>query len=162
VFWKNFKNNLLPTLFSPQIWSKPPSPQETEHKKKREKVLKKRKRKKEKTEKEEEKEKLQEYLQIMGKSIFQEEKNISTSKIFFWCDFLPFIIPFKENLSEIIEKVFLTHFGPSFNLAIYMTWVVSFLLTRELYIFSLQRVEWKGSFVEPRWGITYQKECLSA
>jgi hypothetical protein len=41
------------------------------------------KRKKEKTEKEEEKEKLQEYLQIKGKSIFQEEKNISTSKIFF-------------------------------------------------------------------------------
>jgi hypothetical protein len=37
---------LLPTLFSPQISSKPPSPQETEHKKKGEKVLKKRKRKK--------------------------------------------------------------------------------------------------------------------
>jgi hypothetical protein len=36
-----------------------------------------------KRKKEEEKEKLQESLQIKGKSIFWEEKNTSTSKIFF-------------------------------------------------------------------------------
>jgi hypothetical protein len=58
----------------------------------------------------------------------------------FQCDpiFSLSIIPFqKKNLSKIIEKVFLTHFGPSFHLAIYMTWVVPFLLTNELHIFSL-------------------------
>jgi hypothetical protein len=51
------------------------------------------------------KRKLQESLQIKGKSIFSEEKNTSTSKI----------------LSKIIEKVFLTLFCPSFCLEIYMT-----------------------------------------
>jgi hypothetical protein len=41
------------------------------------------KKEKKKKEKEEEKEKLQESLQIKGKSIFLEEKNTSTLKIFF-------------------------------------------------------------------------------
>jgi hypothetical protein len=52
------------------------------------------KRKRKKKEKEEEKEKLQESLQIKGKSIFWEEKNTSIAYILFWCDFPPFIIPF--------------------------------------------------------------------
>jgi hypothetical protein len=43
---KPFEKSFSRSDFSPQISSKPPSPQETEHRKKREKVLKKRKRKK--------------------------------------------------------------------------------------------------------------------
>jgi hypothetical protein len=100
-------------------------------------LKKEKKRKRKKKEKEEEKEKLQESLQIKGKSIFWEEKNTSTSKIFFWCDFLPLNHTILKTLSKIIEKVFLALFGPSFNLAIYMTWVVPFLLTHELHILSL-------------------------
>jgi hypothetical protein len=46
-------------------------------------LKKEKKRKRKKKEKEEEKEKLQESLQIKGKSILWEEKNTSTSKIFF-------------------------------------------------------------------------------
>jgi hypothetical protein len=42
-----------------------------------------------------------------------------------------------QILSKIIEKVFLTLFGPSFRLAIYITCVVPFLFTHELHIFSL-------------------------
>jgi hypothetical protein len=71
---KSFEKKFLRKWFFPQISSKPPSPQETEHKKER---------KRKKKEKEEEKEKLQESLQINGKSIFWEEKNTSTSKILF-------------------------------------------------------------------------------
>jgi hypothetical protein len=90
-------------------------------------------------EKEEEKEKLQESLQIKGKSIFWEEKNTSTSKIYFlmWFYFLPLHHTISKTLSKIIEKVFLALFGPYFNLTIYITWVVSFLFTHELHIFSL-------------------------
>jgi hypothetical protein len=58
----------------------------------------------------------------------------------FWCDliFSPSIIPVqKKTLSKIVEKNFLTLFGPSFSLAIYMTWVVPFLLTHDVHIFSL-------------------------
>jgi hypothetical protein len=41
----------------------------------------------------------------------------------FQCDpiFSPAIIPFQKSLSKIIEKFFLTLFGPSFSLATYMT-----------------------------------------
>ncbi len=42
-----------------------------------------------------------------------------------------------KALFKIIEKNFLTLFGPSFSLAIYMTWVVPFLFIHELYIFSI-------------------------
>jgi hypothetical protein len=105
-----------------------------EHKKRREreKLLKKEK-------KEEEKEKLQESLQIKGKSIFWEEKNASTLKISFlmWFHFLPLHHTISKTLYKFIEKVFLTLFGSSFNLAIYITWVVPFLLTHELHIFRL-------------------------
>jgi hypothetical protein len=42
-----------------------------------------------------------------------------------------------------------------------MTWVVPFLFTHELHIFSLQRVWWKGTFIEPRWGTTKRVlKCL--
>jgi hypothetical protein len=96
------------------------------------------KEKERKKEKVEEKEKLLESLQIKGNSIFWEEKNTSTSKILF--DVIPFS-PLHHTISKtlfkIIEKVFLTLFGPSISLAIYMTWVVPFLLTHELHIFSL-------------------------
>jgi hypothetical protein len=87
--------------------------------------------------KEEEKEKLQESLQIKGKSIFWEEKNTSTSKISFlmWFHFLPLYLTISKTLPKIIEKVFLALFGSSFNLAIYITWVVPFLFTHELHIF---------------------------
>jgi hypothetical protein len=39
-----------------------------------------------------------------------------------------------KNVFHIIEKVFVTLFGPSFSLAIYMTWVVPILLTHELHM----------------------------
>jgi hypothetical protein len=42
-----------------------------------------------------------------------------------------------KNLFQINEKVFVTLFGPSFSLVIYMTWVVPFLLTHELHIYNL-------------------------
>jgi hypothetical protein len=125
-------------IFSSNIIKAPKSSRDGAERKK---VLKKKKmkeREKKEKRKEEQKEKLQESLQIRGKSIFWEEKNTSTSKILF--NVIPFSPPpsyhFK-NLSKIIEKVFLTLFGPSFSLAIYITWVVPFLFTHELHIFSL-------------------------
>jgi hypothetical protein len=106
------------------------------------KLPKKRERKiieKKKQEKKEEKEKLQESLQIKGKSIFWGEKNTSTSKISFlmWFHVLPLHHTISKTLSKIIKNVFLALFGPSFNLAMYITWVVAFLFTHELHIFSL-------------------------
>jgi hypothetical protein len=121
-------------IFLLKYHQKPPSPQETEHKKgEREKLLKKRKKK------EEEKEKHQESFQIKGKSIFWEEKNTSTSKIslLMWFHVLPLDHTISKTLSKIIEKVFLALFQPSFNLAIYIIWVVPFLFTHELHIFTL-------------------------
>jgi hypothetical protein len=66
-------------------------------------------------------------------------ENTSTSKISFliWFHFLHLHDTILKTLSKIIEKVFLAIFGPSFNLAIYITWVVPFLFTHELHIFSL-------------------------
>jgi hypothetical protein len=97
----------------------------------------------EKREKEKEKEKLKKSLQIKGKLTFWEEKDASTSKIHF--NVIPFSPPpyfplhhtISKTLSKIMENVFLTLFEPSFSLAIYMTWVVPFLLTHELHTFSL-------------------------
>jgi hypothetical protein len=54
-----------------------------------------------------------------------------------WFYFLPLHHTISKTLFKIIEKVFLALFGPSFSLAIYMTWVVPFLFTHELHIFSL-------------------------
>jgi hypothetical protein len=72
---KPLENKFLRKWFSPQISSKPLSPQETELKK----------------EKEKEKEKLQKSLQINGKLTFWGEKDASTSKILF--DVIPFSPP---------------------------------------------------------------------
>jgi hypothetical protein len=88
--------------------------------------------------KKEEKEKLQGSLQINGKLTFWQAKDTSTSKILF--DVIPFS-PLhhttSKTLSKIIENVLLTLFGPSFSLAIYMTWVVPFSFTHELHIFCI-------------------------
>jgi hypothetical protein len=65
---KPFEKKFLKKWFSPQISSKPPSPQETKLKKE---------------EKERKKEKLQKSLQLKGKLKFWEEKDTSTSKILF-------------------------------------------------------------------------------
>jgi hypothetical protein len=86
---------------------------------------------------EEEKEKLQVSLQIKGKLTFGEEKDTITSKILF--DVNPFSPPpsyhFRNPFQNHWER-FLIFFGPSFSLAIYMTWVVPFSFTHELHIFS--------------------------
>jgi hypothetical protein len=113
---KPFENKFLKKWFSPQISSKPPSPQEMEQRKKGEGKRKK---------KVEEKEKLQQSLQIMGKSIFWDEKTLQLQKSFLmWFHFLPLHHTISKTLCKIIEKVFLTLLGLSFSLAIYMTWVV--------------------------------------
>jgi hypothetical protein len=73
--------------------------------------------------KEKEKEKLQESLQIKGEvNILRGEKSTSTSKILFDVIlFSPLHHTISKTLSKIIEKVFLTLFGPSFSLVIHMT-----------------------------------------
>jgi hypothetical protein len=75
------EKKFLKKWFSPQISSKPLSPQETELKKGREK------KKKEKEKREE----LQKSLEIKGKLTFWEEKDTSTSKILF--DVISFSLP---------------------------------------------------------------------
>jgi hypothetical protein len=65
----------------------------------------------------------QESLQIKGEvNILRGEKHLNFKNSFFYM--IPFSPPpsyhFK-NLFQIIEKIFLTLFGPSFSLAIYMT-----------------------------------------
>jgi hypothetical protein len=69
-------------------------------------------------------------------NILRGEKTLQLHNSFFYVIFSP-IISISKTLSKIIEKVFLTLFGPSFSLAIYMTWVVPFFFTCELHIFSL-------------------------
>jgi cell shape-determining protein MreC len=85
---KPIKKKFLKKWFSPQISSKPLSPQETE--------LKKREKKKKKKDK---KEKLQKSPQIKGKLTFWVEEDTSTSKILF--DVISFSPPpsyhFKNN-----------------------------------------------------------------
>jgi hypothetical protein len=125
---KPFEKKFLKKWFSPQISSKPLGPQEMELTKEREKEK----------EKEKERETLQKFLQIKWKLIFWEEKTFELQKFkSMWSHFLPLHHTISKNLSKIIEKNFLTPFGPSFSLATYMTWVVPFLLTHELHIFSL-------------------------
>jgi hypothetical protein len=118
-----FEKRFLKEWFSPQISSKPLSPQETEHRKKK-------KNKKEK--------KLQESPQIKGRSIFERRKTLQPQRSFFmWFYFLPLHHTISKTLFKIIEKVFLALFGPSISLAIYMTLVVPFLFSHDLHIFSL-------------------------
>jgi hypothetical protein len=95
-------------------------------------------------------------------NILRGERHFNIKKILF--DVIPFSPlhhTISKTLSKIIEKAFLTLFGPFFSLEIYMTWVVPFLLAHELHVFSLWRIRWEGTTVEPRWGTTYQKECMS-
>jgi hypothetical protein len=65
-------------------------------------------------------------------------ENYFNIKIFFlmWFHFLPLHHTISKTPFKIIEKVFLTLLEPSFSLAIYITWVVPFLFTHELHIFS--------------------------
>jgi hypothetical protein len=97
-----------------------------------------------------------------GSQYFERRKTLQLQRSFLmWFHFLPLHQTISKTLSKFIEKVFLALFGPSFTLTIYLTWVVPFLFTHELHIFSLQRVGWKGTFVEPRWGTTKRMpECL--
>jgi hypothetical protein len=121
----------LKSYFSPLISSKPLSPQEPEHRKKeREKV-------EEKVFKKERK-KAQRVSSNKRGSQYFEKKNTTTSKIHFYMIlFSPPPSYHFKNLFQIIERNFLTLFGPSFSLAIYMTSVVPFSFTHELHIFSL-------------------------
>jgi hypothetical protein len=128
---KPLEKKFLKKWFSPQISSKPPSPQETEQRKKGEKKIetgKKRKRKKSP----------KSLFQSRGSRYFERRKTLQLQKSFsMWFHFLCLHHTISKTLSKIIEKVSLTLFGPSFSLAIYMTWVVPFSFTHELYIFSL-------------------------
>jgi hypothetical protein len=94
--------------------------------------------------KEREKEKLQESLQIKrGSQYFERRKTFQLQNPFTWVHFLPLHHTISKTLSKIIWENFAALFGPFFNLAIYMTWVLSVVFTHELHIFSLYRVGWK-------------------
>jgi hypothetical protein len=118
------EKKFLKKWFSPQISSKTPSPQETEPKKRK---------------KEEGKRKAPRvFSNKMGNQYFERRKIFQLQNSYLmWFHFLPLHHTISKTLFKIIEKVFLTLFGPSFSLAIYMTWVVSFSFTHELHIFSL-------------------------
>jgi hypothetical protein len=106
--------------FSPQISSKLPSLQETEN------------------EKRERKKAPRVSSNKRGSQYFERRKTLQLQKLFLmWFYFLPLHHTILKTLFKIIEKVFLTLFGPSFSLAIYITWVVPFSFTHELHIFSL-------------------------
>jgi hypothetical protein len=105
-------------IFLLKYHQNPPNPQETEHKKEREKkLLKKRKKKRGR------KRKAPRVSSDKGELNILRGKNTSTSKIsFLMCfHFLPLHHTISKILSKIIEKGFLALFGPSFNLAIYIT-----------------------------------------
>jgi hypothetical protein len=69
-----------------------------------------------------EREKLQESLQIKGEvNILKGGKHFNFENPFYVIPFSPPPSYQFENLLKIIEKVFVTLFGPSFSLAIYMT-----------------------------------------
>jgi hypothetical protein len=122
-----FEKRFLKKWFSPQISSPPPCPQEMEHWKKR-KSGRKRKAPRVSSNKAE-------------VNILRREKHL-TSKIPFlmWFHFLPHHHTISKTLSKIIEKAFLAFFGQSFNLAIYITWVVPFLIVGWVPIFQGVRV----------------------
>jgi hypothetical protein len=105
--------------------------------------------------KKEEKEKRKKALRVSsnkrGTQYFESKKTLQLQRSFLmWFHFLPLHHTISKTLSKIIQKVFLALSGPSFSLAIYMTWVVPFLFTHELHIFCFLRVGWKGTFDEPR------------
>jgi hypothetical protein len=69
-----------------------------------------------------EREKLQESLQIKGEvNILRGGKHINFENSFYMIPFSPPPSYHFENLFQIIDKVFIILFGPSFSLAIYMT-----------------------------------------
>jgi hypothetical protein len=73
-----------------------------------------------------------------GSQYFERRKTLHVQRAFLmWFHFLLLHHTISKTLSKIIEKVFLALFGPSFSLAMYMIWVVPFLFTHELHIFSL-------------------------
>jgi hypothetical protein len=53
-------------------------------------------------------------------NIMRGEKHFNFINLFL-CEIVPIRHTISKTLSKIIEKVFLTLFGPSFSLAIYMT-----------------------------------------
>jgi hypothetical protein len=82
--------------------------------------------------------KLQESLQIKEEVNILRGKTLQLQKLFLlWFHFLPLHHTISKTLSKIIWEKFTALFEPSFNLAICMTWVVSFVFTNELHIFSL-------------------------
>jgi hypothetical protein len=88
----------------------------TEHREKRE-----REREEEKVLKKE-REKLQESLQIKGEvNILRGEKHFNFETAFYMIRISPPPSYHFRNLFQIIEKVFVTLFIPSFSLAVYMT-----------------------------------------
>jgi hypothetical protein len=126
-----FEKRFLKKWFSPQISSKFPCLQEMEHREKEKKEKKKEKGKREKRA-------LIVFSNKRGSQYFERRKTLQLQKSFLmWFHFLSLHHTISKTLSEIIEKVFLTLFGPSFSLEIYITWVVPFLFTHGLHIFSL-------------------------
>jgi hypothetical protein len=120
IYWSHLQKKFLKNWFSPQISSKPQSPQEAEHEKKEGKrkasIISSNKR---------------------GSQYFERRKTLKLQKFFLmWFHFLPLQHIISKTLSKVIEKIFLTFFGPSFSMAIYMTWVVPIFFTHELHIFS--------------------------
>jgi hypothetical protein len=65
-----------------------------------------------------EREKLQEFLQIKGEANILRGKHFNFENPFYMIPFSPPPSNHFENLFQIIEKVFITLFGPSFSLAI--------------------------------------------
>jgi hypothetical protein len=119
---KPLEKKFLKKWFSPQISSKPPSQRDRAYIRKREG---KRKAPRVSSNK-------------RGSQYFERGKTLQLQNSFLmWFHFLLLHHTISKTLSKIIQKVFLTLFGPYFSLAIYMTWVVPFLLTPELHIFSL-------------------------
>jgi hypothetical protein len=69
-----------------------------------------------------EREKLQESFQIKGEvNILRGGKHFNFKNPFYMIPFSPPPSYHFEKLFQIIEKIFVTLFGPSFSLAIYMT-----------------------------------------
>jgi chromatin remodeling complex protein RSC6 len=132
AIWKEF----LKAVFSSNIIKIPESSKRRSIKKREKKYWKKGERKKEK-EKERKRKAPRVSSNKKGKSIFWEEKNIAISKSFLYEHIFSPHHTISKTLSKIIWENFVALFGPSFNLAIYMTWVISFVLTYELHIFGL-------------------------
>jgi hypothetical protein len=72
-----------------------------------------------------------------GSQYFERRKTLQLQKLFLmWFHLLPLHHTILKTLSKIIEKIFLTLFGLSLSLAIYITWVVPFSFTHEVHIFN--------------------------